>query len=153
MPRASTFGDGNFGDLWINTLKCLSAMIEKMGKPHKGIPNYEADDVIGAFCVQFKKDFDEIYIASSDKDLMQFVGDNIKMLDTMKDKIYGRDEVFEKMGVYPEQIVDYLSLLGDTSDNIPGVRGIGAKGAAGLLATHTTLDEIFKNIDIKIAGN
>ena len=75
---------------------------------------------------------------------MQFVQDNIKMLDTMKDKIYDRQGVFEKMGVYPEQIIDYLSLLGDTSDNIPGVKGIGAKGAAKLLEEYGTLDEVFK---------
>lgn len=125
----------------------IETLIEKMEIPALAIPNYEADDLIGSFVTQFKNDFDEILIASGDKDLMQFVDGPIKMLDTMKDKIFGRDEVFEKMGVYPEQIVDYLSLLGDTSDNIPGVKGIGAKGAAKLLAEFNTLDELFKNIE------
>ena len=124
----------------------IEDMINATGIPHKGIPNYEADDIIGSLCVQYKKDFDEILIASGDKDLMQFIGDNVKMLDTMKDKIFGRDEVFEKMGVWPEQIVDYLSLLGDTSDNIPGVKGIGAKGASKLLAEYNTLEGILKNV-------
>lgn len=124
----------------------IEQLIEKMQIPHKAMPNYEADDLIGAYATQFKKDFDEILIASGDKDLMQFVGDNVKMLDTMKDKIYGREEIYEKMGVFPEQIVDYLSLLGDSSDNIPGVKGIGAKGAAKLLEEYKTLDNIFENI-------
>src|SRR5690606_13754877 len=96
---------------------------------------------------QFQDHFDEILIASGDKDLMQFVNDKVKMLDTMKDKIYGRKDVFEKMGVYPEQIMDYLSLLGDSSDNIPGVKGIGAKGAAKLLEEFGNLDGVLSNID------
>ena len=125
----------------------IERMIETMGIPHKAIERYEADDVIGSIATQFKNDFDEILIASGDKDLMQFVDGPIKMLDTMKDKIFGRNEVFEKMGVYPEQIVDYLSLLGDTSDNIPGVKGIGAKGASKLLAEFKNLDELMKNIE------
>lgn len=125
----------------------IEELIKKMEIPALGIPNYEADDVIGAFVTQFKNDFDEIYIASGDKDLMQFIDGPVKMLDTMKDKIYDRDGVYEKMGVWPEQIVDYLSLLGDSSDNIPGVKGIGAKGAAKLLGEYNTLDEIFKNIE------
>lgn len=125
----------------------IETLIEKMQIPSKSIVNYEADDLIGAYAVQFKDQFDEILIASGDKDLMQFIGGNIKMIDTMKDKIYDRDGVFEKMGVYPEQIVDYLSLLGDASDNIPGVKGIGAKGAAGLLAEYKTLDNIIENLD------
>ncbi|MDP7318968.1 MAG: DNA polymerase I [Bacteriovoracaceae bacterium] len=125
----------------------IEELIKRMEIPELAIVNYEADDIIGSFVTQFKKDFDEILIASGDKDLMQFVDGPIKMLDTMKDKLFGRDEVFEKMGVYPEQIVDYLSLLGDSSDNIPGVKGIGAKGAAKLLAEYHSLDEIIKNID------
>lgn len=125
----------------------IETLIEKMKIPHLGLEGFEADDLIGAYATQFKGDFDEILIASGDKDLMQFIGDNIKMIDTMKDKVYGRDEVFEKMGVYPEQIVDYLSLLGDTSDNIPGVKGIGAKGAAGLLADFKTLENMIENIE------
>ncbi len=125
----------------------IEELIQKMEIPAVAIPNYEADDIIGSFAVQMKDQFDEILIASGDKDLMQFVDGPIKMVDTMKDIIYGRKEVFDKMGVYPEQIVDYLSLLGDSSDNIPGVKGIGAKGAAKLLAEYENLDNIFKNLD------
>lgn len=116
-------------------------LIEKMNLPNVLHENYEADDLIGSAAVQWKDEFDEILIASGDKDLMQFVDGPVKMVDTMKDKTYDREGVFEKMGVYPEQIVDYLSMVGDTSDNIPGMKGIGAKGAAKLLAEHETLDK------------
>ena len=119
----------------------IKELIEKMEMPFAEDDNYEADDIIGSAVTQWKSDFDEILIASGDKDLMQFVGENIKLLDTMKDKIYERDQVYEKMGVYPEQIVDYLSMVGDSSDNVPGMRGIGAKGAAKLLAEHGNLDK------------
>ena len=78
---------------------------------------------------------------------MQFVNEKVKVLDTMKDKTFDRAGVFEKMGVWPEQIVDYLSMVGDSSDNIPGMRGIGAKGAAKLLAEYNTLENIRKSID------
>lgn len=124
----------------------IKQLIDHMGLPSSTVEGFEADDLIGSACVQWKDEFDEILIASGDKDLMQFIGDNVKMLDTMKDKLYDREGVFEKMGVYPEQIVDYLSMVGDASDNIPGMRGIGAKGAAKLLAEHGTLD---KCIEIK----
>ena len=101
---------------------------------------YEADDLIGSVCIQWADHFDEILIASSDKDLMQFVNEKIKIVDTMKEKIYDSQGVFDKMGVWPGQMVDYLSMLGDSSDNIPGMKGIGAKGASQLLAKYQTLD-------------
>jgi DNA polymerase-1 len=118
----------------------IKQLIDEMALPNVANERYEADDLIGSAVVQWKNHFDEVLIASGDKDLMQFVGDNVKMLDTMKDKLYDADGVFEKMGVKPDQIVDYLSMVGDTSDNIPGMRGIGAKGAAKLLAEHGTLE-------------
>lgn len=123
----------------------IEELMDKMGIPEKCVDNYEADDVIGSLVVQHQDDFDEIYIASGDKDLMQFVNGKVKMLDTMKGKLYGAKEVHEKMGVHPEQIMDYLSLVGDSSDNIPGVKGIGAKGAVKLLEEHQTLENILKN--------
>jgi len=125
----------------------IRELIQKMELPFAEDNNYEADDIIGSAVTQFKNDFDEILIASGDKDLMQFIGDNIKMLDTMKDKIYDPEGVFEKMGVRPDQIVDYLSMVGDSSDNIPGMRGIGAKGAAKLLAEYETLDACIAHKD------
>lgn len=121
-------------------------LVEEMGLQHVANDKYEADDLIGSICVQWKDEYDEIYIASGDKDLMQFIGHNVYMLDTMKDKLYDSEAVFEKMGVRPDQIVDYLSMVGDASDNIPGMKGIGAKGAAKLLGEHDTLE---KCIEVK----
>tara|TARA_B100001971_G_C18268024_1_gene596383 strand:+ start:64091 stop:66727 length:2637 start_codon:yes stop_codon:yes gene_type:complete len=125
----------------------IDELFTQMQIPQKAMETYEADDIIGALATQFKNDFDEIYIASGDKDLMQFVDDKVKMLDTMKEKLYGPKEVYEKMGVHPNQIMDYLSLLGDSSDNIPGVKGIGAKGAAKLLEEYENLDKLIENIE------
>lgn len=125
----------------------VDELVKVLGLPEIKAANYEADDIIGSVATQWKNDFDEILIASGDKDLMQFVDGPIKMLDTMKEKIYGREDVKDKMGVYPEQIVDYLSLVGDTSDNIPGVAGIGPKGAQNLLEEFGTLEKILENID------
>jgi DNA polymerase-1 len=125
----------------------VDELIEVLGLPEIKAPNYEADDVIGSVALQWKNEFDEILIASGDKDLMQFVDGPIKMLDTMKEITYGREDVKDKMGVYPEQIVDYLSLIGDSSDNIPGVAGIGPKGAQGLIEDFGTLEKIIENID------
>lgn len=125
----------------------VDELIKSLGLPEIQVPNYEADDIIGSVALQWKKDFDEILIASGDKDLMQFVDGPIKMLDTMKEKIYSREDVKDKMGVYPEEIVDYLSLIGDSSDNIPGVDGIGPKGAQGLIEEYKTLEKILDNID------
>lgn len=125
----------------------IENLVDLLKLPNVRMPGYEADDIIGSVATQFKSHFDEILIASGDKDLMQFVDGPVKMLDTMKDKIYSREDVLEKMGVYPEQIVDYLSLVGDTSDNIPGVPGIGAKGAAKLLEEYKNLETILENKD------
>ncbi|WPU65754.1 DNA polymerase I [Peredibacter starrii] len=124
----------------------VDELIQVLGLPEIKAPNYEADDVIGSVATQWKNDFDEILIASGDKDLMQFVDGPIKILDTMKEKIYSREDVKDKMGVYPEQIVDYLSLIGDSSDNIPGVDGIGPKGAQNLIEEFGTLENILENI-------
>lgn len=125
----------------------IKRLIDEMGLSNSANDDYEADDIIGSAVTQWKDKFDEILIASGDKDLMQFVDGNVKMLDTMKDKILGEEEVFEKMGVKPSQIVDYLSMVGDSSDNVPGMRGIGAKGAAKLLAEHGTLEKCIEMKD------
>lgn len=123
----------------------IETLMDKLDIHSLTVPRYEADDVIASAIVQWRNYFDEIYIATGDKDLMQFVDNKVKMLDTMKDKILGDDEVREKMGVRPDQIVDYLSMVGDTSDNIPGMKGIGEKGAQKLLEEYGTLENCFKH--------
>jgi DNA polymerase I len=120
-------------------------LLDCLDLPHCEMVNYEADDVIGSISTQWKKEFDEVFIVSSDKDLMQFVGENVVMVDTMKGKTYDDKGVFEKMGVRPDQIVDYLSIIGDASDNIPGMKGIGAKGAVKLLEEFNDLDTCIAN--------
>ena len=124
----------------------VDELITALGIPEIKMARYEADDVIGSVATQWKNSFDEILIASGDKDLMQFVGEQIKMLDTMKEKTYEREDVKDKMGVYPEQVVDYLALIGDRSDNIPGVPGIGPKGAQNLLEEYGNLEKILDNV-------
>ncbi len=107
---------------------------------------YEADDVIATLAIKYKDDFDEIYIVSSDKDLMQLVDESTFVYDTMKNIVYDVDRVFDKFGVYPNQIGDYLAIVGDTADNVPGVKGVGPKGASTLLTQFKTLDNIYRNI-------
>lgn len=143
-PEYKANRDGPPEDL-IPQFDLITKLVDLMGLHNHSIDGREADDLIGSACTQWGDKFDEVYIASGDKDLMQFVGKNIYMLDTMKDKVYARDDVFEKMGVWPEQIVDYLSIVGDSSDNIPGMFGIGAKGAAKLLAEYKTLEGCIEN--------
>lgn len=125
----------------------VDELIKVLRLPEIKMSGYEADDIIGSVVTQWKNYFDEILVVSGDKDLMQFVDGPIKMLDTMKDKIYEREDVKDKMGVYPEQIMDYLSLIGDSSDNIPGVAGIGPKGAQNLINEFGNLENILRNVD------
>ncbi|HLT22760.1 MAG TPA: DNA polymerase I [Bacteriovoracaceae bacterium] len=125
----------------------IDNLIDCLGLAQIKMPGYEADDIIGSVVKQWGDKFEEILIASGDKDLMQFVHGPVKILDTMKEMIYGREDVKDKMGVYPEYIVDYLALIGDSSDNIPGVPGIGPKGAAGLIEEFGNLENILKNAE------
>lgn len=117
----------------------------------KGIPiwefeNYEADDLIATVAKEFSKK-DKVLIVSSDKDLFQLIDENIMIYQARKDKIMGEKETEEKFGVLPSQIVDFLALMGDSSDNVPGVKGIGEKTAAKLLKEFKTIENIYENID------
>ena len=123
----------------------IKSLLDLMELPCRQSQKYEADDIIGTAATLWKNRFDDILIASGDKDLMQFVDGTVKVVDTMKDKTYGPDDVFEKMGVRPDQVIDYLAMVGDSSDNIPGMKGIGAKGAAKLLAQYGTLEKCIEN--------
>ncbi len=102
--------------------------------------NYEADDLIATYAKQIRNLGAKVTIISSDKDLMQLVSKNIRLFDPMKSKVISEKEVIEKFGVKPEQVVDVQSLAGDSSDNIPGVPGIGIKTAAELIKKYKTLD-------------
>ncbi|MEX3316384.1 DNA polymerase I [Sulfitobacter sp. PS-8MA] len=108
----------------------------------KELEGYEADDIIATLAVQARAAGGRCTIISSDKDLMQLVGDGVEMLDAMKNKTIDRDGVFEKFGVYPERVVDVQALAGDSVDNIPGAPGIGIKTAALLINEFGDLDAL-----------
>ena len=106
---------------------------------------YEADDLIASYAEEAQKNNMKVTIVSSDKDLMQLVSDNVSMLDTMKGRVFKKEDVFDKFGVYPEKVIDVQSLAGDSVDNIPGIPGIGIKTAALLINEYGDLDGLFKN--------
>ena len=105
---------------------------------------FEADDIIATLAVQARKAGGRCTIISSDKDLMQLVGDGVEMLDAMKNKTIDREGVFEKFGVYPERVVDVQALAGDSVDNVPGAPGIGVKTAALLINEYGDLDALLE---------
>ena len=109
--------------------------------------NYEADDLIATYAKQIVNVGAKVTIISSDKDLMQLVSNKIRLFDPMKSKVIGEKEVIEKFGVKPEQVIDVQSLAGDSSDNIPGVPGIGIKTAAELIKKYKTLDNLLKRAE------
>lgn len=115
------------------------AILEKIG--------FEADDIIATIAKKAEREGFEVLIVSSDKDLMQLVNESTFMYDSMKNRFIGIPEVKEKFAVAPLQVLDVLSLMGDASDNIPGVRGIGPKTAAELIQEFDTLENIFLNLD------
>jgi DNA polymerase I len=106
----------------------------------------EADDLIASLTRIARARGHQVVLVSADKDLLQLVGDGVCMLDTMKNKVFGPRETFEKMGVTPAQVRDYLALTGDSSDNIPGVPSVGPKTAAELLTQYQTLDGIYEKL-------
>jgi DNA polymerase-1 len=108
---------------------------------------YEADDIIATLAVQARDAGGRCTIISSDKDLMQLVGDGVEMLDAMKNKRIDREGVFEKFGVYPERVVDVQALAGDSVDNIPGAPGIGIKTAALLITEFGDLDALLERAE------
>ena len=116
--------------------------VKAFNLPSIELLNYEADDLIATYAKQITKLGAKVTIISSDKDLMQLVSKDIRLYDPMKSKVIGEKEVVEKFGVKPNQVVDVQSLAGDSSDNIPGVPGIGIKTAAELINKYKTLDTL-----------
>jgi DNA polymerase-1 len=115
-----------------------------LGLPCIELPDFEADDLIASYATRAAKDGIAVTIVSSDKDLMQLVGDGIAMHDPMKNKAIGRAEVMEKFGVGPEKVIDVQALAGDATDNVPGVPGIGVKTAAELINAYGDLETLLK---------
>ncbi|MCP5505422.1 MAG: DNA polymerase I [Chlamydiales bacterium] len=121
---------------------------EAAGIPYLSEEGVEADDLIGAIAKWAEKNGTEVFICSSDKDLCQLVTDKVFMLNTHKDNLLiDRLKVEEMHGVKPEQIVDYLAIMGDKSDNIPGIPGFGPKTAASLLKEYGTLEQVLCSVD------
>ncbi|MCC6138275.1 MAG: DNA polymerase I [Bdellovibrionaceae bacterium] len=125
----------------------IKRLTEAIGIPMFEKPGFEADDIIGTLAQLAKEHDIEVVIVSGDKDFAQLINERVTMLDTMKDKIFNPAEVKAKWGVAPEQFIDYLALTGDASDNIPGVRGIGPKGAEKLITEFGSVENIYERID------
>ncbi len=124
-------------------------LLEAFGLPVLEVQGFEADDVIASVVAAAPDDL-EVAIVSSDKDLMQLASDRVVLLDTMKDRRIGPAEVEERFGVPPEKLLDVRALVGDSSDNIPGVPGIGEKGAAKLIGEWGTLENLIAHApDVK----
>ena len=118
--------------------------VEAFNLPSIELINYEADDLIATYAKKIIESGAKVTVISSDKDLMQLVSTKIRLFDPMKSKVIGEKEVFEKFGVKPNQVIDVQSLAGDSSDNIPGVPGIGVKTAAELINKYKNLDTLLK---------
>ena len=126
--------------------------LRKMNLPVLSKAGYEADDVIASLVRKAKNEGIESIMVTGDKDLCQLIEDHVYALRPPKKgddkyKIFKEENVKEEYGIYPNQIVDYLSIIGDTADNVPGIKGLGEKGAAKLLEQYLTLDGIYRHLD------
>ena len=156
-PKGKTFRDELYPEYKANRpsmpddlrvqIEPLHEIIRAMGLPLLIVPGAEADDVIGTLARQAAETGRTTIISTSDKDMAQLVGPHVTLLDTMVGKATDRDGVTEKYGVPPELIIDYLALMGDTSDNIPGVPKVGPKTAAKWLNAYGSLDELIARAD------
>ncbi|ESK39582.1 DNA polymerase I [Acinetobacter nectaris CIP 110549] len=125
----------------------LHALIRALGIPLYSLAGAEADDVIGTLTKHAEKEGHNVLISTGDKDMAQLVNERVKLEDSFKERVLDVDGVFEKFGVWPHQIIDYLTLMGDASDGILGVPGVGAKTAAKLLNEYECLGRILENVD------
>jgi DNA polymerase-1 len=131
-------------------LKLVREVARAFNIPQVEVEGFEADDVIATLTAR-ARDHADVTIVSTDKDLMQLVDERVRLLDTMRDKVFGPAEVREKYGVEPAQMIEVLGLMGDSSDNIPGVPGIGEKTAAQLIREHGTIEGVLARVD-EVAG-
>ena len=125
----------------------LHDMIRALGIPLLVVEGVEADDVIGTLALQASRLGKKVLISTGDKDMAQLVDDNIMLINTMNNSLLDREGVIEKYGIPPELIIDYLALMGDSADNIPGVAGVGEKTALGLLQGIGSMAEIYANLE------
>ncbi len=137
-------------------LSFIQNLVPLLGLASLSLPDTEADDLIASYAVAARARDAEVVLATNDKDLFQLVDDHVHVYSTNKADLrvpsdtftlLGAEAVLKKWGVTPPQIADVLSLIGDSADNIPGVNGLGPKGAATLLATHGSLDAILADLD------
>ena len=126
--------------------------VKAFNLPSVELINYEADDLIATYSEQILKEGAKVTIVSSDKDLMQLYKKNIRIYDPMKNKFISNEDINNKFGVNPDKVIDVQSLAGDSSDNVPGVPGIGVKTAADLINEYGNLENLLKNAD-KIKQN
>lgn len=129
----------------------LHALIKALGIPLHALPGAEADDIIGTLAKRAEAMGHQVLISTGDKDMAQLVTEKVTLEDSFKEKPLDVNGVFEKFGVWPNQIIDYLTLMGDASDGIMGVPGVGAKTAAKLLNEYGSIGGILENVD-KIKG-
>lgn len=128
-------------------IKPLHDLIKSMGIPLVIVDGVEADDVIGTLAVQAKEQGHKVVISTGDKDIAQLVNKHVTLINTMTNTLLDEDGVLKKFGIRPNQMIDYLTLVGDTSDNIPGVPNVGPKTAQKWLLTYGNLDAIVANAD------
>jgi ribonuclease HI len=126
----------------------IKRVLQALTIPALEAPGFEADDVIATLARRYAAEGIQVTVVTGDKDLMQIVGDGIRLLDTMKDTCSGQQEVLDRFGVPPELVPDVLGLAGDTSDNIPGVPGIGEKTAADLVRRFGSLEGVLRWISL-----
>lgn len=129
----------------------LHEMVKAMGLPLLAVSGVEADDVIGTLALEAEKQRRAVLISTGDKDMAQLVTPGITLINTMTNTVLGPEEVEQKFGVPPSLIIDFLAMMGDSSDNIPGVPGVGEKTAQALLQGLGGMHAIYENLD-KVAG-
>ena len=155
--KGKTFRDDIYSDYKANRppmpdelrsqIQPIHDVIRAMGMPLISIEGVEADDVIGTYAVQATEKKQPVVISTGDKDIAQLVNEHISLVNTMTDTELDREGVIAKFGIPPELIIDFLALLGDKSDNIPGVPGVGEKTALGLLQGLGGLDSIYQRLE------
>ncbi len=129
----------------------IKNMVEALGIPSLELEDYEADDVLGTASKLFGSEETEVMLVTGDKDAYQLLNENVKIYANKKGiseyEIYTHENISEKTGITPDRVIDYMALVGDTSDNVPGVKGIGEKTALKLINEFSTLDNIYENIE------